>query len=70
VDISDSFGFGYQMNSGTVCFVFNDETEYYYSNGNLKEIRTRHRSKKYQEIIYQHDKLPEEEDIRKKIHIL
>jgi hypothetical protein len=26
VDISDSFGYGYQMNTGIVGFVFNDET--------------------------------------------
>jgi hypothetical protein len=36
VDISDSLGFGYQMNSGLVCFVFNDETEYYYPSGSQK----------------------------------
>lgn len=33
VDISDSFGYGYQMNTGVVGFVFNDETEFLCSSG-------------------------------------
>jgi hypothetical protein len=28
VDISDSLGYGYQMNSGAIVFVFNDESEF------------------------------------------
>lgn len=27
VDISDSFGYGYQMNSGIVSFIFNDGSQ-------------------------------------------
>ena len=32
-DISQSYGFGYQMNSGLVCFAFNDGTEMSLENG-------------------------------------
>ena len=32
-DISHQYGFGYQMNSGIVCFSFNDGTEMSLENG-------------------------------------
>ena len=53
VDISDSFGYGYQMNTGIVGFVFNDETEFI-CNGSCQEIRARVRGKNKQEMIYPH----------------
>lgn len=58
VDISDTFGYGYQMNTGIVGFVFNDETEFLCGNGS-QEIRARNRGKNKQEMIYSQDKLPE-----------
>lgn len=30
VDISHTFGYGYQMNTGLICFVFNDGSEMYF----------------------------------------
>lgn len=47
VDISDSFGYGYQMNTGIVGFVFNDETEFLCGTG-CQEIRSRCRGKNKQ----------------------
>lgn len=65
MDISDSFGVGYQMSSGSVCFLFNDESEFWWGGG--REVRAR---RGRSESLYQLDKLPEEEELRKKIHIL
>lgn len=70
VDISDSFGYGYQMNTGIVGFVFNDETELLLCGNGSQEIRARNRDKNKQETVYSQDKLPEEDEARKKIHIL
>ncbi len=47
VDISDTFGFGYQMNTGIVGFVFNDETQFLCMNGS-QQIKSRNRNKKKQ----------------------
>ena len=69
VDISDSFGFGYQLNTGIIGFVFNDETEFICV-GSCQEIRARSRGKNKQEMIYSHEKLPEEDEVRNKIQIL
>ncbi len=62
------YGYGYQMNTGTLCFVFNDETEFYFPNANRKHLIYVNDKKRL--TTYSYDKLPEEEDLKKKIFIL
>ena len=55
------------MNSGVLAFVFNDETEYMNFGGNQIRVKG---EKKGEDVLYTSDKLPEEDEIRKKITIL
>jgi hypothetical protein len=46
------------MNTGTLCFVFNDETEFYFPNSNRKFLF--YVNGKKAQTLYTYDKLPEE----------
>ncbi len=56
------------MNSGTLCFVFNDNTEFYFPNANRKTIVYVNQKKKLTTFVY--EKFPEEQEVKKKIFIL
>lgn len=68
VDISHVYGYGYQMNTGTICFTFNDQTSLYYPHANTKVLR--YFTDKKPELAYQEEKFPEEEDMKKKKIVL
>ena len=38
VDISHAYGYGYQMNTGVICFVFNDRTSMYFEDQSKKTV--------------------------------
>lgn len=57
MDISQAYGYGYQMNTGTLCFVFNDGTQFYFPNYTRKYLV--YAPEKGPVITYTYDKLPE-----------
>ena len=56
------------MNTGTLCFVYNDETEFYFPNSTRKHLV--YVNERKAKTYYTYEKLPEEEDLKKKIFIL
>lgn len=53
VDISDSFGYGYQMNTGLICFVFNDGSEMFFENSLKKTVTYTTEKKVVNKYVYE-----------------
>lgn len=67
-DISDTFGYGYQMSTGLICFVFNDGSEMYFENSLKKTVTYTTEKRAVNKFVY--EKISEESEIKKKLFIL
>ena len=56
VDISHVYGYGYQMNTGIICFVFNDRSSMYFEDQSKKNVVYINEKKQLNE--YQYEKFP------------